>query len=173
MPIYEFYCTDCHTVFNFLAKSVSVTRRPACPKCKKADLERQVSMFATARKGCPGGGGDGEEAGGDDFPVDEAKMERAMEALAGEAEHISEDDPRQAAQLMRKFSNMTGLEFNGNMKSALERMEAGEDPEKIEQEMGDLMGDEDPFIMPDKKRKGGQAPERRRILRRDPKLYDL
>jgi hypothetical protein len=52
-------------------------------------------------------------------------------------------------------------------------MESGEDPEKIEQEMGDLMGDDDPFIMPDKKRKGGASSAPSRVLRRDPKLYDL
>jgi putative FmdB family regulatory protein len=173
MPIYEFYCPDCHMMFNFLSKAVNTARKPACPRCKKPELERQVSLFATSRKGRVSGGGEGEDAGGDDFPIDEAKMERAMESLAGEAENLNEDDPRQAAQLMRKFSSMTGLELNENMKSALERMESGEDPEKIEQEMGDLMGDEDPFIMPDKKRKGGASSTPRRVLRRDPKLYDL
>ena len=29
MPVYEFYCADCHTVFNFLARRVDTTASPA------------------------------------------------------------------------------------------------------------------------------------------------
>ena len=32
-----------------------------------------------------------------------------------------------------------------SMEEALARMEAGEDPDKIEQEMGDILENEDPF----------------------------
>jgi hypothetical protein len=87
-------------------------------------------------------------------------MEKAMHMLAGEADKINEDDPRQAANLMR-----TG------MHEALKRMEAGEDPDAIEAEMGDLLEDEEPFLLPDKKgsAKKGQRP----APRRDEKLYDL
>ena len=73
-----------------------------------------------------------------DLPIDEARMERAMESLAAEAENINEDDPRQAANLMRKLTDMTGLKLGDKMEDALSRMEAGEDPEAIEQELGDL-----------------------------------
>ena len=34
-----------------------------------------------------------------------------MNLLAGEAENINEDDPKQAAQLMRKLTHMTGMEL--------------------------------------------------------------
>jgi hypothetical protein len=37
------------------------------------------------------------------------------------------------------------------MEEALRRMEAGEDPEQIEQEMGDLLEGEDPFNFGEKK----------------------
>ena len=33
MPIYEFYCRDCHRVYSFLSRSVAPDRRPPCPKC--------------------------------------------------------------------------------------------------------------------------------------------
>ena len=46
MPIYEFYCPDCHTIFNFLSKSINTTKRPHCPKCKGRKLRREVSSFA-------------------------------------------------------------------------------------------------------------------------------
>ena len=64
--------------------------------------------------------------------LDESKMESAMNWRAKEAEHIDEDDPRQAANLMRKLTDMTGLNLGPGMEEALAKMESGEDPDKIE-----------------------------------------
>ena len=107
----------------------------------------------------------------DDLPFDENKMEKAMQMLAGEAENINEDDPRQAANLMRKLTDMTGLELGDGMQEALKRMEAGEDPDAIEAEMGDLLEGEDPFTLPEKK--GGVAAKKRPAPQKDETLYDL
>ena len=94
-----------------------------------------------------------------------------MQMLAGEADKINEDDPRQAANLMRKLSDMTGLELGDGMNEALKRMEAGEDPDTIEAEMGDLLETEEPFLLPDKK--PGSSKPRRPAPKRDETLYDL
>ena len=68
--------------------------------------------------------------------------------MAGEAEkNLNEEDPRQAARLMRKSSSMTGMELGEGMQEAMKRMEAGEDPEKIEEEMGDVF-EQDPLRRP-------------------------
>lgn len=164
MPIYEFYCDRCNTIFNFFSKTVNTRKRPKCPRCKTKTLSRQLSAFAFTGKAK-------EEGDVDDMPFDENKMEKAMQMLAGEADKINEDDPRQAANLMRKLSDMTGLELGDGMNEALKRMEAGEDPDTIEAEMGDLLEAEDPFLLPDKK--PGSPKTRRRAPRRDDKLYDL
>ncbi len=143
MPIYEFFCPDCNTIFSFFSHTVNTEKRPACPKCPRRALERLLSPFATLRRG------KGDE-GDDDSPIpdmDESRMEQAMAALAQEAEGINEDDPRQAAQLMRKLSDMTGLNLGPAMEEALSRMESGEDPEQVEAEMGDLLDDADPLSM--------------------------
>jgi len=114
MPIYEFYCKDCHTIFNFFSRSVNVAK---------------------------------------------------------ETDNMNEDDPRQAADLMRKLTDMTGLELGPGMQEALSRMERGEDPDRIEAEMGDLLEGEDPFVLPGKK---GRAKGGRRFEPfRDETLYDL
>lgn len=163
MPIYEFYCKDCHTIFNFYAKTINTTKVPTCPKCEKTELTRQISLFAVTGRA---------EAGGDeDFPMDEAKMEKAMEWMAREAEHINEDDPRQAANLMRKFTDMTGVELGPGMQEALNRMEAGEDPEQVEAEMGDALESEEPFIMPGKK--GIKNLKKQLPPKKDETLYEL
>jgi hypothetical protein len=70
--------------------------------------------------------------------------------FAQEAQNINEDDPKQAAHLMRRLSEMAGIDMGKGMKEAMDRIEAGEDPEKIEQEMGDIL-EEDPFTLPEKK----------------------
>jgi len=164
MPIYEFYCEDCNTIFNFFSKSVNTRKKPKCPKCKTRTLTRQMSPFAFTGKAT-------EDSEMDDLPFDESKMERAMQMLAGEAENMNEDDPKQAANLMRKLTDMTGLELGPGMQEALQRMEGGEDPEQIEAEMGNLLEEEEPFILPDKKGGGGKA--KRPAPTKDDKLYDL
>lgn len=164
MPIYEFYCSDCNTIFNFFSKSVNTSKKPKCPRCKTRILSRQMSAFAFTGKAK-------EDSETDDLPFDENKMEKAMQMLAGEADKINEDDPRQAANLMRKLSNMTGLELGAGMNEALKRMEAGEDPDAIEAEMGGLLEEEDPFLLPEKKGSAKKTP--RSAPRRDEKLYDL
>ena len=96
MPIYEFYCAECHMVFNFYSRTINTDKRPLCPKCGRIKLSRQMSSFAVIR-----GAKEDSDTGLPD--IDESKLEKAMGALASEAEGIDEDDPRQAAKLMRKL----------------------------------------------------------------------
>jgi len=77
---------------------------------------------------------------------DDARMERVMEEMAREADGMNEDDPRQMARLMRKLYEGTGLPMGRGMEEAIRRMEAGEDPDKIEEEMGDLLEEEEEAI---------------------------
>ena len=142
MPIYEFYCPDCHTVYNFLAKSIQVTRKPKCPRCGKPDLERQVSRFAISK-----GRAENQDSAEDIPDIDEDRMEQTMSQLASEMEGVNEDDPRQMARMMRKLFNSTGMQLNDGMEEAIRRMEAGEDPDKVEDEMGDVLEGADPFSM--------------------------
>lgn len=170
MPIYEFYCPSCHMLFSFLSRTVNTTKRPMCPRCKKKRLQRQVSLFATPSKG-HGGGGEGEGDLGSGF--DETRMEQAMQSMAHEMEHINPDDPRAAAAVMRKLSKEAGFEFQGTMAEALSRMEAGEDPDAIEAELGDAMDDDEPFIDAGGKLGGKTARSAGKAPRRDDHLYDL
>ena len=125
MPIYEFYCEPCNTVFNFFSRGVNTTKIHDCPKCNRI-LKRQMSLFARVTRGK-------EEPAEDGMPpLDEAKMEKAMAMLAGEAEKMNEDDPRQDAQLMRKLTDATGLTLGAGMEEALQRLEKGDDPDQIE-----------------------------------------
>lgn len=163
MPIYEFYCRKCHTIYNFFSRSVNTEKVPFCPNCGKVKLQRQMSVFTkiSPRKG---------DSPDEDIPgFDESKMEKALEMLAREADGINENDPRQAAQLMRKLTDATGLNMGPKMKEALARMEAGEDPDKIEEEMGDAIGEDELFVMA-RKTLSGKKGSKPRV---DEKMYDL
>ncbi len=164
MPIYEFYCGRCHTIFNFFSSRVNTSAHPICPRCGKQELTRQISLFAVTGKA-------GKSGEADDLPVDGAKMEQAMNALVCEADRMYKDDPRQAADLMRRMSEITGLKMGQGMEEALRRMERGEDSDQIEAEMGDLLKSEDPFAPDAKKTRGVSGPMSRPD--RDETLYEL
>lgn len=164
MPIYEFYCHQCQTIYNFLSRTVNTEKVPECPTCKTVGLQRKISLFATIS-----GRKDDRDADADMPPIDESKMEKAMAMLANEAERINEDDPRQAAALMRKLSDATGLAMGSAMEEALSRMERGEDPDKIEAEMGDVLESEEPFMLQAKGTKGSRKAQ----PKIDATLYEL
>ena len=140
MPIYEFYCSKCHAVFSFLTRTVNTSKRPGCPRCGKPRLERKASAFAVT-SGRP------DPAGEDGLPgLDEGRMERAVTELAHDAVGLGDDDPRAMARLMRKLYDDTGMGMGEGMQETLRRIEAGEDPDRIEQDMGDVLEQEEPFV---------------------------
>jgi putative FmdB family regulatory protein len=173
MPIYEFYCRDCHTIYSFFARRVDTQTTPACPKVPRHKLRRQMSRFAISS------GRSDESAGqpGPDMDLDDPKMEQAMMQMAGEMENVNEDDPRAMARMMRKLMETTGMNMGEGMEEAIRRMEAGEDPDKVEEELGDVLDADDPFA------NGPTAngdTKLRRMHRRlteapnvDPEVYDM
>jgi putative FmdB family regulatory protein len=161
MPIYEFYCRKCNTVYNFFAKSATTDKIPNCPACKRVKLKRQMSIFAVPSKGR-------DASMDDDMPIDPSTLEKVMGTIASEAEKMQEDDPRMAARLMRQLTK-AGLKFGPGMEEAISRLEKGEDPEQIEAEMGDLLENEDPFILQAQMKQKGKKSK----PRVDDTLYDL
>jgi putative FmdB family regulatory protein len=173
MAIYEFYCQPCHTVFNFFARRHVDQPRPKCPACGNRRLQRQVSRFAIGSGKRSEEGGEGE--GPDPFAgMDEAKLEQAMMSMAGDFENLNEEDPRGMAKMMHKLFECTGMKPSGAIEEAIRRMEAGEDPDRIDEEMGDLLDAEDPFGMGPAS--GGIRHRLRQLAEQpkvDPELYDL
>jgi putative FmdB family regulatory protein len=172
MPFYEFYCKECNTIFTFFSKRVNTEKIPDCPKCKSKTLQRMISLFAIANKS--------KKTTDilkdnplDNLPINEEKMTKAIESLASEAENINDEDPRQAAHLMKKFSQMTGLEYSDKIKEAINRLESGENPDDIEASLGDALETEEPFILPDKKDASKNFSLRKNKLVRDDTIYDL
>lgn len=159
MPIYEFYCPDCHMIFNFFSPRVNTTARPSCPKCQRPRLERRASLFSISRN---------RSEDQDGMPdIDETRLEQAMQMMAREAEGMDEEDPRQAAAMMKRLCEATGLDMGPGMHEAMRRLEAGEDPDEVEAELGDVLENDELFTMT---KRGGRM---KRPPATDETIYDL
>ena len=185
MPIYEYYCPNNHTVYQFFAKTLAQGETtPKCPDNPKFKMQKMVSGFAITK------GGDGQEPpaptadpGGES---DDLKMEAAMAAMESEFASVDENDPKAMGRMMRRMAEMTGEKLDGEMEEVVRKLEEGADPESLEEQLsgdGDLDG-EGPYgpggIGPDGDADRATAPKepkhrfkaRPRVLRRDPDLYD-
>jgi len=137
MPIYEYLCKPCNTIFQFLVRSGRNENEMLCPKCGMKDLERVMSRFSTSSS---------KSEPGDD--------------MASDLADVDENDPRSMARAVRKMAEEMGEDLGPELEHALGRLESGEDPEKIEQELEEMgFGDEDSSGM------GAPSPGR------DPGLY--
>ena len=173
MPIYEFYCPKCHAVYSFFSRKVDTETVPSCPKVKRHKLQKQVSRFAISK-----GGGSDDGPPEKEMDFDEDKMEQAMMQMAGEMENVSEDDPKAMAHMMRRMMDTTGMEMGEGMQEAIRRMEAGEDPDKVEEDLSDVLDLEDPFSADDGK--NSAAARLQSMAKRfteapyeDPEMYDM
>jgi len=139
MPIYEFYCSACHMLFNFFSAKIDTAARPACPRCGRPELERRPARFATLKRSASSSEADGESDEDNPFPgLDEERLERAMESMSGDLENIGEDeDPRQMARFFRRFGEAAGMRLGPRLEEMLRRLDKGEDMEALEEEMGE------------------------------------
>lgn len=146
MPIYEFYCKDCHAVFQFFSKTVSPEKIPPCPKHPEhAPLERRMSRFAMGRPGIKeASSGEGSGEGGGESRLDDPRVEARMMDLMARMEGMDENDGRAMGRMMRELSQITGEGGDDPaMQEAIRRLEAGEDPEKVEEIVGEAWGETD------------------------------
>ena len=135
MPVYEFLCGPCNRIFSFHSFKVAPEKVPTCPKCGAADLNRVPSSFGVGAASKTAA-----EGGGDD--LDDPRLEREMMKLASDLEGMDENDPRQMAAAVRKMTEIAGEPVTPAMEEMIRRLEAGEDPEKVEEELGDALEEE-------------------------------
>ena len=143
MPIYEYACPKCRVIFNFLSKRVNPDRLPVCPKCGNKKMVKQMSRFAMSRGLKEPPAKTESETGEPPTPdFDDPRMERAMMEMERDMEHLDENNPKHMAHMMRKMKDlMPPGSMPKELDVAIKRLEAGEDPEKIEEDMGDVLGD--------------------------------
>jgi len=143
MPIYEYACPKCRVIFNFLSKRINPDRLPVCPKCGNKKMTKQMSRFAMSRGLKEPAAKPEPQTGEPPMPdFDDPRMERAMMEMERDMEHLDENNPKHMAHMMRKMKDlMPPGTMPKELDVAIKRLEAGEDPEKIEEDMGDVLGD--------------------------------
>ena len=174
MPIYEFYSPETHKIYSFFARSLAhASKTPRCPDKPGAPMERMVSKFAVTGRAKE----KSDMPAGDDM---DPRMERVMAEMERDMAGMDENnpDPRALGQMMRKMTEATGQKMPAEMEHMIRRLEAGEDPEKLEEEFGDAFENMD---FPDGR--GGEGAEggagsggvkaRRKPAERDPALYEI
>lgn len=122
MPIYEYGCYDCRkrvTIFYRSFKDVE-TKKAVCPRCGGENIKRLVSKVAVVRS-------------------EESRLDNLADPanLGG----LDENDPKSIGRWMRKMSSEMGEDLGGEFDEVVDRLEAGEDPEAIEQSMPELGAD--------------------------------
>lgn len=174
MPIYEFYCPDNNRIYSFFARSAAERERiPACPDNPSFRMVKMLSPFAIGKPDQTSGSPNSQDPGhpdlpgGDTAPGDDdprmiaamAEMERAMDGISDE-----NPDPKTLGRLMRRMAELTGEPMQGGMEEMVRKLEEGQDPERLEEELSGLM-DDAPIE--------SHAPSGpKRPPTRDPKLYD-
>ncbi|MEX0326786.1 MAG: cytochrome C [Puniceicoccaceae bacterium] len=134
MPIYEYFSPDTNKIYSFFARSsADKDTTPRCPDDPDASMQKVMSGFAVTGRAKENAGDPGED-------FDDPRIEAAMAEMEREMAGMDEDnpDPRQMGRLMRKMADMTGEKMPAVMEEMVGRLEAGEDPDKIEEEYGDL-----------------------------------
>ncbi len=171
MPIYEFACPKCRRIFSFLSRRIQPDHVPTCPKCGHRKLQKEVSRFAMlkgmAEPAPQPEGPQGDAAGLPD--VDDSRMERAMNEMEQAMDYLDENNPKHMAIMMKKMKDMMPPgTLPKEMDVAIRRLEQGEDPEKIEEDMGELFGQ----LMGDAADGAGGGGGGGGGYSRDPGLYD-
>ena len=122
MPIYEYRCNDCGRRVALFWRSFSELGKtpPRCSFCGGEDLTRLVSRVAVVRS-------------------EESRLDNLADpsSLAG----LDESDPKSMARWMRKMSQEMGEDLGPEFDEVVDRMEAGQSPEEVEEAMPDLGGE--------------------------------
>jgi len=200
MPIYEFYSPDTNKIYKFFAKTLAQRDTiPTCPDGEQHRMEKMLSGFAITGKTRKSKKEDDPSAGGlggmDD--LDDPRVASLMKEMEQTVDGMDEDnpDPRVMGNLMRRMGDAMGEQFDPQMEEVVRKLEEGQDPETIEDQMEGMLGDEEdpmggmggPDGVPGGGAENGEEAkpskmdirgESRRLLRRlrplvrDPKLYE-
>jgi putative FmdB family regulatory protein len=123
MPNYEYRCLDCRKRFEiFFTYSEYGSRPIECPHCNSKNIQRRVGRIRVARS--------------DDSRMESMADPSALDGL--------DEDPRALGRMMRKMSGELGEDMGPEFNEVIGRLESGQSPEQIEQDLPDLGGQTSP-----------------------------
>ena len=119
MPNYEYRCLDCKRRFEvYLPYSEYGKRELNCPNCNSEHIQKLIGRVRVAR-------------------TEESRLEDMVDPsqLAG-----LEDDPKAMARMMRQMGSEMGENLGPEFDEVIDRLEAGQSPEEIEEAIPDMGG---------------------------------
>ena len=156
MPIYEYICEHCGRRSSFFVRNIAAHRVPDCPHCGKSGMHRAISLFmakATRKSASSATRSLTESASelGEQSSVptteedtqdtdfgESGRREPDYSEMEAMLENMDENDPRAMGRVMRKLAEESGQPLDEEMEEVIRRLEAGEDPEKIDEKMDNL-----------------------------------
>jgi putative FmdB family regulatory protein len=123
MPIYEYRCQRCGKRVSLLFRTYAAASeaRPRCPACQSDELRRLVSRVRL-------------------MTSEETRLENL--ASPDSLGDVDENDPRSVARWMRRMGQEVGEDLGPEFDEVVDRLESGQSPEEIEQDLPGLGGDE-------------------------------
>jgi putative FmdB family regulatory protein len=121
MPRYDYRCQSCRkrsVIFQTYAEYGR--KKVKCPHCGSTELQRLIGRVRIARS-------------------EESRLDELSDP--SDWGDIDENDPRSMARMMRKMGSELGEDMPGEFDEVVDRLEAGEDPDDIEESMPDLGGE--------------------------------
>lgn len=122
MPFYGYRCRDCGRKLTLFFESYAAYDKaaPACTHCASSNLVETIGRVAVAKS-------------------EEARLDSLADpSVLGD---LDENDPKSLGHWMRTMSQETGEDLGPEFEEVVGRLEAGEDPESIEESMPDLGSD--------------------------------
>jgi len=98
MPIYEYFCEDCHKKSSFLLLRVSEEIDPFCKMCGGKRMKRLVSRISITKS-------------------EEKRMEGLLDP--SKFSDLDENDPKSIEKIMKKMGRELGDDFEQSMEEAL------------------------------------------------------
>lgn len=119
MPIYEYRCPQCGQKARKLWRSFSDVDDASlqCPRCGAKKFQRLVSRVAFLRS-------------------EESRLENLADPSS--LGDVDESDPRSLGRWLRDMGHQVGEEMPPEFDEIIDRLEAGQSPEEIEESMPDL-----------------------------------
>ncbi len=154
--MFDYRCAGCGRKVTVLFRTLAAVdhSKVVCDRCGSTKLTRLMPRVRVLR-------GEGGDTLGSEGDID-AGLLRDMEGL-------DESDPRALGRFMRKMSEETGEDLGPEFGEVVSRLERGEDPESIEQKMGDVFGDGESFGGPDDAAPAPPPPEPKPATKRKTK----
>ncbi len=107
MPIYEYRCQTCRTVFSVLTLRRALTDTMTCPACHGRQIGRVLSRFATPK-------------------TEEGRL--AALADPSRTAHLDERDPQSMTRFMKDLGDEMGDDIGADVEAAMEANSRDVDP---------------------------------------------